>query len=181
MNIYCLKCKKKTPSLNLIQSFTKNNRAILKGTCEICGTKQNQFISKTKLGGDIVSSIISKIPAELHLRTLKGKKYSFCGPNTNLTERLNVDDTPKEWSKPINKIDEVCLKHDLAYRDSDLGKGTRHMADKKMLEELNNLKDLTINEKLAKVVIKPIIATKHKLGLGVKKNLHKKPKNFTNQ
>ena len=100
----------------------------------------------------------------------------------NLTERLNPDDTPKERSKPINKVDEVCLRHDLAYRDSDLGKGTRHGADKKMVDELNNLKDLNINEKLARSVIKPIIVTKHKLGLGViKKTKFRKPKNYTNQ
>src|ERR1051325_2345128 len=182
MDIYCIKCKKKTPTLNLIESVTKNNRPILKGTCEICQIKKNRFISKSKSGGDIVSSVISKIPVELHLRTLKGKKYSFCGPNTNLTERLNPDDTPKEWSKPINKVDEVCLRHDLAYRDSDLGKGTRHDADKNMLHDLTNLTDLNINEKLARAVIKPIIATKHKLGLGViKKTNLKKPKNYTNQ
>ena len=51
-----------------------------------------------------------------------------------------------------------------------------------MIEELNNLKDLNINEKLARAVIKPIIATKHKLGLGViKKTKSKKPKNYTNR
>src|ERR1051325_9825670 len=144
MDIYCIKCKKKTPTLNLIESVTKNNRPILKGTCEICQIKKNRFISKSKSGGDIVSSVISKIPVELHLRTLKGKKYSFCGPNTNLIERLNPDDTPKEWLKSINKVDKVCLRHDL-----------------------NNLTDLNINEKLAKAVIMPIIATTHKLGLGV--------------
>ena len=51
-----------------------------------------------------------------------------------------------------------------------------------MIEELNNLRDLNINEKLARAVIKPIIYTKHKLGLGTnKKNKRKKPKNYTNQ
>ena len=29
-------------------------------------------------GGDIVSSVISKIPVEFHMRTLTGKKYNFC-------------------------------------------------------------------------------------------------------
>ena len=51
-----------------------------------------------------------------------------------------------------------------------------------MLHDLNNLTDLNINEKLARAVIKPIIATKHKLGLGViKKTNLKKPKNYTNR
>ena len=182
MDIYCLKCKSHTPNVNEEELLTKNNRRIIKAKCSVCGKNKSKFLKSSKSGGDIVSSVISKIPVELHLRTLIGKKYSFCGPNTNLTERLNPDDTPKEWSKPINKIDEVCLRHDLAYRDSDLGKGTRHDADKKMLEELNNLKDLNITEKLARAVIKPIIATKHKLGLGViKKTNRKKPKNYTNR
>ena len=32
---------------------------------------------KIKRGGDIVSSVISKLPHEIHLRTLKGHKYSI--------------------------------------------------------------------------------------------------------
>ena len=95
MEIYCFKCKSKTPTLNITESLTLNNRAILKGQCEVCNTKKSQFISKSKTGGDIVSSVISKIPIEFHLRTPTGKKYSFCGPNTNLEKRLNADDTPR--------------------------------------------------------------------------------------
>jgi len=30
-------------------------------------------------GGDIVKSVISKIPYELHMRSLNGEKYSYCG------------------------------------------------------------------------------------------------------
>ena len=173
---YCVRCREKTESMNITEVISKNNRPMLQSICSVCGNKKSSFIKKesTKSGGDIVSSVISKIPVELHLRTLKGKKYSFCGPNTNLAKRLNTDDTPKEWSKPINKVDAVCLQHDLAYRDSDLGKGTRHEADKKMIEELDNLKDLNISEKLARAVIRPTIAAKHKLGLGVKSKNSKK-------
>ena len=128
-------------------------------------------------GGDIVSSVISKIPIEFHMRNLSGKKYSFCGPNTNLEKRLNPDDTPKEESKPINKVDEICMKHDIAYRDADLGKGTRHEADKQMLDNLNELnnKDLNWNEWFAKKFVKGIIGLKYKLGLGLEEaeELHK--------
>lgn len=169
MDIYCLKCKLHTSNVEESEGVSKNNRNMMRAKCGICGKNKCRFLKSSKLGGDIVSSVISKIPVEFHLRTLKGKKYSFCGPNTKLDERLNPDDTPKEWSKPINKVDEVCLHHDLAYRDADLGKGTRHEADKKMLDELDNLKNLNFNEKLARTVIKPIIGVKHKLGLGIKK------------
>lgn len=173
VQIFCIKCKIHTENIDEYQSVTKNKKLILKAKCAICKSIKNRFLKNNKSGGDIVSSVISKIPIELHLRTLRGKKYSFCGPNTNLNNRLNSDDTPKEWSKPINKIDEVCLHHDLAYRDADLGKGTRHEADKKMLDELNSLKNLNVNEKLSKLVIKPVIWTKHKLGLGNSQTLKK--------
>jgi len=105
-----------------------------------------------KRGGDIVKSVISKIPNELHMRSLNGEKYSYCGPNTNLEMRLNPDGTPKAGFEPINKIDEVCMHHDHNYQLADESVGTRHEADKIMLDELDNLekKNLNWNESLAK-------------------------------
>ena len=41
--------------------------------------------------------------------------YSFCGPGTNLDKRLDEADNPKPWSKPKNRVDEVCMKHDIDY------------------------------------------------------------------
>ena len=125
-------------------------------------------IRRKRRGGDIVSSAISKIPTELHLRSLSGKKYNYCGPNTNLRKRLNPDKTPKDFSKPVNKVDEICMRHDIAYEEADKGIGTRHDADKTMLNELNELnnKELNWNEFLAKYFTKGIIGVKYKLGLG---------------
>ena len=98
-------------------------------------------------------------------------------PNTNLKERLNPDGTPKPWSKPINKVDEICMRHDINYEKADEGKTTRHDADKVMLDELNSLKnkDLTWNELGAKYLTKGIIGIKYKLGLGFEEaqELHK--------
>jgi len=76
-----------------------------------------------KRGGDIVKSVISKIPYELHMRSLNSKKYSYCGPITNLELRLNPDGTPKPGVEPINKVDEVCMHHDYNYQlaDNDVG------------------------------------------------------------
>ncbi len=56
---------------------------------------------------------------------------------------------------PINRIDEVCMHHDIAYRDADEGRGTRCEADRIMLNELNELDDneLTCNELLAKCFV----------------------------
>jgi hypothetical protein len=84
---------------------------------------------------------------ELHLRTISGRRYNFCGPNTDLDDRLNSDGSPKSWSKAINKVDAICMRHDIAY-----GNGNRLQADENMLRELNELdkKDLTCYELIAK-------------------------------
>ena len=49
MEIYCVKCKRKTLSLNIRHTFTKNNRSVVKGECEICGTSKNFFTPSRKL------------------------------------------------------------------------------------------------------------------------------------
>ena len=60
------------------------------------------------------------------------------------------------------------MRHDINYREADKGIGTRHEADKIMVDELSNLKnkDLTWNEFFAKYFTKGIIGLKYKLGLG---------------
>ena len=47
----------------------------------------------------------------------------------------------------LNKIDEICMRHDIGYRNGD-----RREADETMLRELEDLddRDLTCNELLAK-------------------------------
>src|SRR5271156_4622808 len=167
---YCLRCKKHTPNLDEHIEITKNNREALKSICSICKSKKCQFIKSSKQGGELFAG-------EHHLRTIKGKPYNFCGPNTRTDLRLNEDDSPKDWSLPINKVDDVCLRHDIAYKDTS--KAARHAADRKMVEELNNLKDLNFDEKAARLLVKPIIWGKEKLGLGLKKTRTKKPKNYT--
>ena len=74
------------------------------------------------------------IPGELHL-----PGYSFCGPGTNLNKRLDEADNPKPWSKLINRVDEVFMRHDI-----DCGNSTtleeKHEADREMLYNLSDTK-----------------------------------------
>ena len=77
--------------------------------------------SSKKQGGDI-QKLLAKlsfttigIPGELHLPF---PTHNFVGPGTNLNIRLNTDNTPKEWSKPIDKDDQIAYLHDLAYREA---------------------------------------------------------------
>lgn len=48
MDIYCVKCKAKTPTENVTEKTTKNGRSALTGNCVKCNTKKYRFISKKK-------------------------------------------------------------------------------------------------------------------------------------
>ena len=63
------------------------------------------------------------IPGELH----DAPNNNFTGPNSNLFYeseerfgRLNDDFTPKEWSKPINGIDQAAYYHDCDYYRAEI-------------------------------------------------------------
>jgi len=102
--------------------------------CEICKkniSKSNKSkhektkIHNLKKGGDLQQNsakIAKYIPkfmktkyGELHL---PGK--NFCGPLTRLDIRLDENDIPKPEEEPVDKVDEACLKHDIAYRNEDI-------------------------------------------------------------
>jgi len=161
--LYCVKCRKKTESEggSEAQVKTKNNRFRLISNCCICGTKKSSFVknsSKThakakKTGGDLVDVISSTI-GEIHL-----PGHNFTGPGTKLQERLERGD------KPINRVDEISKKHDIAY-SKNKDKKSRHIADREMLQQLDEITNPTTREKIERMVVKPIIKTKLKFGLG---------------
>ena len=39
--MYCLKCKRDTGTSNVERVVTKNNRNMLRGRCDVCGSKKN--------------------------------------------------------------------------------------------------------------------------------------------
>ena len=43
--IYCLKCKNKTNATHITQETSKNNRQMLKGICNKCGSRKAVFIT----------------------------------------------------------------------------------------------------------------------------------------
>ncbi|XP_065643017.1 uncharacterized protein LOC136074610 [Hydra vulgaris] len=161
--MYCVKCRKKTNTLNLQNVVSKNNRNMQRGNCAICGRLKTQFVS-SKTGGDLVSSINSatrkiklpwsKFPGEMHLPGM-----NFSGPGTNLDERLTSTDAYKEWSKPIDRVDNAAYHHDLAYKYLN-DTANRNLADKMMIEELDSIKNPTIRERIERGIIKPIISSK---------------------
>jgi Phospholipase A2-like domain len=96
---------------------------------------------------------------------------NFAGPGTNLNERLTSTGAYKEWSRPIDRVDNAAYHHDLAYEHFQ-DTATRNMADKIMLEQMDAITDPTIRERIERGIIRPIISAKAKFGLG-----HKTSKN----
>ena len=141
--MYCLKYKKKTQTTNQREEETKNGRRILKGNCKICNTKKNVFISggNMKKGGSILNRMINSLPVEMHL-----PGHNFTGPGTKLKKRLNPDLTPKEWSKPINRIDKAAYHHDICYLKNMDTKTRNDVCDKNMLDEMKGIQIPSIRE-----------------------------------
>jgi hypothetical protein len=175
--MYCVKCKRKTETKDVQTVTSKNGRPMLRGICAECGKTKTQFV-RAPAGGDLASSISSmtqnirlpwaKFPGELHL-----PGHSFTGPGTRLDVRLNADETPKSWSKPVDRVDNAAYHHDLAYaKHSDTA--NRNEADRVMVNELDNIPNPTVRERLERAIVKPILATKANFGLGLKKSKKKR-------
>ena len=158
--MYCLKCKRETATKDMERVVTKSNRNMLRGKCEVCLKKKTKFV-----GGGRISDLINKLPFEAHL-----PGHNFTGPGTKLNLRLNEDLTPKEWSKPINRVDEASYHHDICYAKNKDTKTRNQVCDKTMLAELKDIYNPTLREKLDKSLVEKIIGTKARFGWGLNKN-----------
>ena len=80
---------------------------------------------------------------------------SFTGPGTKLYKRLNSDRTPKEWSIPINRVDNAAYHHDLCYSKHRDTKTRNEVCDKTMLNETVNP---TLRERIDNSIVgKPLM------------------------
>ena len=61
MDSYCVRYRKQTRNLNSKGFVTKNNKYLVKSTCNICKSKKSKFISKQEAEG-FLSQLFSKIP-----------------------------------------------------------------------------------------------------------------------
>ena len=58
-----MKCKKDTKDLNIKAFMTKNNRYMLKSSCDICKSKKAKFVSKKEtVGSGFLSIFFQKYP-----------------------------------------------------------------------------------------------------------------------
>ena len=159
--MYCVKCKKRTDTTNEQITTTKNNRHMKRGICVICGTTKTQFIKSPK-GGSLLNKVINNLPVEMHL-----PGHNFTGPGTKLNKRLKPDLTPKEWSKPVNRVDKAAYHHDICYLKNDDTTTRNAVCDKNMLKELEGIYNPTIREKMERGLVSSLIGTKARFGWGV--------------
>ena len=160
MMIYCVRCKRKTETRNLQETMTSNGRRRKTGICTVCGSKKSQFIA-TK-GAGFINKMINRLPVEMHL-----PGHNFTGPGTKL--RLNADGTPKSWSMPINRVDQAAYRHDICYAKHKDTTTRNSICDKNVLDELGRIDNPTAREKMDRGIVRPLIGTKVRFGLGIKK------------
>ena len=136
-----------------------------RGTCVVCGTTKTQFI-KAPAGGSLLNKVTNNLPVEMHL-----PGHNFTGPGTKLNKRLNLDLTPKKWSKPINRVDKAAYHHDLCYLKNNDTATRNAVCDKNMLKELEGIykPTCTIREKMERGLVSSLIGAKARFGMGVDK------------
>ena len=104
--------------------------------------------------------------------------HNLTGPGTKLYKRLNSDGMPKEWSMPINRVDNAAYHHDLCYSKHDDTKTRNEVCDKTMLGELNDIVNPTLRERTDKSMARELVKAKVNFELDhpIKKN-----SKFTNE
>ena len=91
--------------------------------------------------------------------------HNFTGPGTKLNKRLNPDRTPKEWSMPINRVDNAAYHHVLCHSKHDDTKTRNEVCDKTMLGELSGIVISNLRERIDKSIVGKLIRPKVNFGL----------------
>ena len=105
------------------------------------------------------------IPGELHLLG-----HNFSGPGTKLNLRLNEDLSPKEWSMPINYLDEACYHHDIEYLKAGDDLNLKHEADARLIDKIKDYQPKSLKERLDKFIIMQAIKLKLRFGMSLVAN-----------
>ena len=140
-----------------------------RGQCVTCRKFKCKFVKKEVAGGSFLISLVSKLHLEMHLLG-----HNFTGPGSKLNKRLNPDGTPKEWSMPINRVDNAAYHHELCYSKHDDTKTGNEVCDKTMLGELSVIFNQTLRERIDKSIVGKLIRAKVNFGLGAPVKAKKK-------
>ena len=130
--MYCLKCRRVTETENITTAMSKNGRLMRRGQCITCEKTKTQFIKRYATSTSFLNTLVKKLPFEMHL-----PGHNFTGLGTKLYKRLNPDGTPKEWSIPINRVDNAAYE----------------VCDETMLGELSGIVNPTLRKRIDKSIV----------------------------
>ena len=102
-----------------------------------------------------IHKFLGKLPRPEKGFVWPGHKYT--GPWNPLSKQLDENDLPIQGQEPVNKVDEISLRHDICYRDHS---NAKKRCDDVMLEQLNNLKPENWRESIDKRMIGSIMGAK---------------------
>ena len=123
---------------------------------------KTQFTKRDATGRSFLNSLVNKLPFEMHL-----PGHNFTSPGTKLYKRLNSDGTPRQWSIPINRVDNAAYHHDLCYSKHDDTETRNMVCDKTMRVELRGIVNPTLRERIHKSIVGKLIKAKVNFGLGL--------------
>ena len=107
---------------------------------------------------NIVDVVNWAMPGEKHILGMR-----YCGPGTNLAKRLDEQGRPRPGNERIDKVNEIALRHDLAYAQAkDLP--SRSAADRRMLDELKAIESPTCRERAERALVFLFMYPKYYLG-----------------
>lgn len=162
--MYCVKCKRVTETGDWQDTISKNGRNMKRGKCAVCGCVKTQNVRNALKGGSMLNRVINNLPFEMHL-----PGHNFTGPGTKLNKRLNPDLTPKEWSKPVNRVDNAAYHHDVCYLKHKDIETRNKVCDSKMINDLNDIVNPSLRERLDRSIVDKIIGSKMRFGMGMGK------------
>ena len=111
--------------------------------------------------GSFRITFVNNLPFDMHL-----PGHNFTGPGTKLYKRLNPNWTPKKWSIPINRVDNAAYHHDLCYSKHNDTKTRNEVCNKTMLNELNEIVNPTLRERIDKSIVGKLINAEGNFGSG---------------
>ena len=79
---------------------------------------------------------------------------------------MNPDETPKEWSIRINRVDNAAYHHDLCYSKHNDTKTRNEVCGKTMLDELSGIVNPTLRERIDKSIVGKLIKAEVNFGMG---------------
>ena len=182
---YCVSCKKNTDSINPKKVKAKNGRLMEKSNCHICGKNKSKFVKGGALarrkgkGVDIHNAILKIAPKKGFV--MPGHRYTGLG--NPLEKQVKWDQNTGQileiYQQPTGKTDAVSMQHDVDYsvcatKPSKDQVKCKNEADRKMVKSLDAIP--WKERQWGHSVARNAIASKAKLGLGVKKRKSKNGK-----